>query len=344
LIENYKTKNEKIMKKPSVSPIIALTAALAVSQMTFVAVANEEAAKEAYKDGVALFDQRDFTGAAAKFRQAYDLKPAWKVLYNVGQSEAAAKRHGLALEAFETYLSEGGDEVPDARREEVMAEVERLRKMIGVVEITADKGAMILVDGVERGKAPLLGKIPVSAGVKHTAQAIVDGQQVAQRDFKVLGSDSISIDLTGPAEEPAAPVADAPPVEVAPSSEPPEPADEEGPSGLAVGGWVLVGVGGAMLVTGAITGGMALKLDDQLYQDCPDDHCPDTKAYQDDIDKLKTLSLVTDVMLFVGGAAAATGIVLLIVDATGDEEEGAPVALAPVFGPGLGGAAIQGRF
>lgn len=303
--------------------------------------ANEDAAKQAYVDGVRLFEQGDYTGAADAFRKAYALKPTWKVLYNVGQSEAAAKRNGLALEAFEAYLTKGGDDVPDARREEVLTEVERLRRMIGSVKIDAPKGATVHIDEVERGKAPILGRLPVSAGVMHTAWAELDGEQTAKRDFKVMGADSIHVKLEfeaagpviGATDTPAEPLAD----DVA--------ADDGGASPLAISGWVMVGVGGAMLVTGAITGAMALKLDKQLTDDCTEGHCPATTAYRNDIDKLATVSTLTDVMLFAGGAIAATGAVLLIVDAAGDRKSEQPTtALAPIVGPDFGGAAIQGRF
>lgn len=312
---------------------IAITALLLGSTS---ALADD--AKDAYDGALAAFKEGNYSEAADLFREANVLKPSWKLLYNIGQSEAAAKRHGLALEAFETYLAKGGDDVPDARREEVLSEVERLRKIVGKVEIKAPQGSEIFIDGVSRGTAPLLGKIPVSAGVKHAAWAVSDGEKLPEREFKVMGSDSISLDLSAEEEGPKEPELTEP-TPVAPT----QPVEEPG-SGLKVGGWVMVGVGGAMLVAGAVTGAMAKSLDDELYKDCTDNHCPSDR--QDDIDKLGTLSAVTDVMLFGGGAIAATGVILLIVDARKNKEsdEEGPVSVAPSFGPGFTGATIQGRF
>jgi len=306
--------------------------------------ADEDVAKQAYSTGLSHFEKGEYTAAADAFRQAYALKPTWKVLYNVGQAEAAAKRYGLALEAFEGYLAQGGDDVPSERREEVLAEVERLRKMVGAVEITAPDGALVFVDGVSRGTAPLLGKLPVSASVEHRAWVVIDGARSPERAFKVMGSDSISIALGTAAEGPARPPGDGD-VEVGEDDPPPkDPPPADGPSGLRTGGWVMVGVGGAMLIAGAVTGAMSLNLDEDLYDHCPDSHCADDR--EADIDKLGTLSAVTDVMLFAGGAIAATGAVLLIVDAAKNRESASdgPVAVAPAFGPGFGGATIRGRF
>jgi len=317
---------------------IAVVFAMALGLQSATALADE--AKDAYDKGVEAFNSSRYSEAADLFREANELKPSWKLLYNIGQSEAAAKRHGLALEAFETYLAKGGDDIPDSRREEVMAEVDRLRKMVGMVEIKAPEGAEVFVDGVSRGTAPLLGKLPVSAGVKHTTHAVLEGEKIKQREFKVMGSDTITVDLSPDKEGPAEPE----PGDADPESSPQPPPVEDGPSGLKTGGWVMVGVGGAMLIAGAVTGAMSLNLDDELYNDCPDNHCADDR--QKDIDKLGSLSAVTDVMLFGGGAIAATGVVLLIIDAkkNRESEQTDDVSVIPSAGPGFTGAVIQGRF
>ena len=314
-----------------------IRAASIVAALVFLCPAAPRAddAKDEYDRGVAAFTGERYEEAADAFRKAHELKPSWKLFFNIGQSEAAAKRPGLALEAFESYLAQGGDDVPEARREEVLVEVERLRKMVGMAEIQAPEGATVFVDGVERGEAPLLGKLPVAAGVKHTAWAVVNGSVLPQKAFKVTGGDTVTIDLDVKVEKE--------PAQVEPAPEPIDPVEsDDESSGTITIGWVGVGVGGALLIGGAITGGMALNLDSDLDNDCEDEHCLGDR--QSDIDKLNTLSLTTDILIVVGAAVAVTGIVLLIV---GHKKKGAdeePVALAPAFAPGFAGAVIQGRF
>ncbi len=308
-----------------------------VAALAFLCPAAPRAddAKVEYDKGVAAFTGERYKEAAQAFRKAHELKPSWKLFFNIGQSEAAAKRSGLALEAFESYLAQGGDDVPEARREEVLVEVERLRKMVGMAEIRAPEGAAVFVDGVDRGAAPLLGKLPVAAGIKHTAWAVIDGSTLPQKAFKVTGGDTVTVDLgakVGKGSEP-----------VDPDPEPIDPGEpDEGSSGMVKIGWVAVGVGGALLIGGAITGGMALNLDGDLDNDCEDEHCFGDR--QPDIDKLNTLSLTTDILIGVGAAAAVTGVVLLIVGHKKKGENEEPVALAPAFAPGFAGAVIQGRF
>ena len=317
-------------------------AILAIALAAGTGAAAEDAGTT-YKEGVAAFDAGRYAEAADLFRAAHAQKPSFKLLYNIGQSEAAAKRFGAALEAFERYLAEGGDEIAPDRRDEVLAEVERLRKMVGAVQIEAPDGAEVFLDGVRRGTAPLPGKIPVSAGVEHTAKAVRGEEATPERTFTVIGSDTITLELAFPSEEPE--LADPEPAPApAPAGGPPVPAGAGGSSGLKKGGWALVGVGGAMAIGGVVTGVLAFKKDEKLYAACEDDVCPDEQGYGDDIDSMKMLSAVTDVLLFVGGAAVVTGAVLLIVDRWRGSEADLPVTVSPVAGPGFGGAAISGRF
>ena len=72
-------------------------------------------ALKAFENAKVLFHELKYKEAADSFREAYKLKPNWKLLYNIGQSEAAGKRHGLALQAFESYLSQGGDDIEESR-------------------------------------------------------------------------------------------------------------------------------------------------------------------------------------------------------------------------------------
>jgi len=301
---------------------------------------SESEARAAFDEGKALFEQGKYTAAAAAFRRAYELKPNWKLLYNIGQSEAAAKRHGRALQSFEGYLSQGGDEVPMGRREEVLAEVARLRQMVGFVEIEAPDGAIVLVDDEERERTPLPGPLMIAAGVKHQVRIELGGEVLRDRPVRVSGGQTVKIDATA-ADEPD--TYDSEPI--APETAEPQPTAPEQPPAqgntLRSAGWVTLGLGAALLIGGGVTGGLALKQNDDLDGRC-DGGCP--PEFHEDNDRLKALAVTTDVLLGVGGAAAAAGIIMLIVSAGDESDKGGDVAVAPAGGPGFAGAAIQGRF
>jgi len=329
---------------------IALAGCLFLAAMAAEAQEDpKEEAKKAFAEGRALFEEGKHAEAAAEFRRAYRLAPNWKVLYNIGQCEALAKQHGLALESFETYLADGGDDVPEARRGEVLAEVERLRKMVGSIEVKAPDGAVVIVDGLERGRAPLPGPMMVAAGKSRLLMVKLGGKVLLERQIKVSGGQTITVEAKAAAAGDAAPAdqgEDEPDGQASqePGDDPDELTEQEGErDGKAVAGWVTLGVGGALLIGGAVTGSMALKLNKDLEEECPGGNCPEDQW--DNNDKMKALGVTTDVLIGVGAAAAATGIVLLIVSATGDESDGSgEVALVPAVGSGYAGACIQGRF
>jgi hypothetical protein len=328
---------------------LLLAALLAVAAQAR-ADAIEEQAKNAFNEGATLFTQGEFDGAAQAFRRAYALKPSWKLLYNIGQSEAAAKRHGPALEAFEKYLSLGGDEVPAARRDEVVAELERLRPVVGSLEIEAPDGALVVIDGVERGAAPLPGVVRVSAGVDHVVQIRLGAEVLANRTVSVGGRENLVVKVGASADAAEPPAAELPPPapEPAPApAEPAEPAPAAGASALAIAGWATLGVGAAAAIAGAITGGVALSRNKELDQECNDaDGCP-AAEHADALDGRDALATTSTVTFAVGIAAAAAGVVMLVVDRRRGPErpaEQAAVALAPIAAPGLGGVALQGRF
>jgi hypothetical protein len=112
-------------------------------------------------------------------------------------------------------------------------------------------------------------------------------------------------------------------------------------SGLDTWGWVAVGTGGALIVAGAITGGMALSINGDLEKHCPGGLCP--AEWLDDRDKRDTLALTTDVLIGVGAATVVAGVLILTVFDSGVEGH-ASVEVRPAVTPGFAGAAITGRF
>ncbi len=304
---------------------------------------DHTAAKAAFREGTALFHDGRFEEAALKFRKANTLNPNWKLLYNIGQSEASAKHHGLALQAFEEYLSEGGDDIGEPRRSELAEEISRLRGIVGEVSVKAPDGAVIFVNGRRRGTAPLPGSMPVPAGKLNTIKIEQDGEIILEREVRVGSGRSIKVDALASQTS-----------ELPPNDQHEEPASEEAfgvptdspkaPDKLKIGGWILVGVGGAVLVGSAVTGGMAMKLDGELEDACPNLDCAPNR--HDDVDKLRRLSVASDVMIGVGSAALAAGAAMVIVSMVRgkSESEKSNIAVTPVATPDWLGLIIRREF
>ncbi|MBN2343839.1 MAG: hypothetical protein JXX29_13485 [Deltaproteobacteria bacterium] len=171
--------------------LLALVSGVSVSAS---AMPNEKA-KQDYQDGIALFEKGEYKQAAEKFRAAYAEKASWKMFFNIGQAEAAAHRYGLALEAFETYMVDGGDDVPLDKKELVLAEIKRLRVLVGVLELQAPKGAELVIDETSRGTMPFQGLVRVSAG-KHLVTVKHQGEIIFQKEIRIAGGMTTTVEAT----------------------------------------------------------------------------------------------------------------------------------------------------
>lgn len=275
--------------------------------------ADTASAQKAFKEGAKLFENKEFAAAAKAFRTAYEEDPNWKVLYNLGQCEAASRRHGRAMEAFEKYLALGGDDISLERRNEVETELDRLRRMVGFIDISAPEGATILLDGEDRGAAPLAGRLMVAASVLHDLTVIHEGKELLQRKIQVSGMQSISVNIvaSGETETTTAKISEASDEEKKLSDVPAgtdTPAPEKKRRPLVPVGVALAATGGATLIAGIITGAVALKRNNDLSDDCKNG-CPD--SFHDDNDAAWNLGVASNILLAAGGGMAATGLVLL---------------------------------
>ena len=317
-----------------------------------------------FEEGVALFNQGEFLEAGNKFRQANQMKFNWKLLYNIAQCEAAAKRHGLALQTFEEYLSRGGDDVTIERQNEVREEIRRLREMVGFLKVEGPDGATVFVDDMEREQLPLVGLISIAAGVAHTVRVVQKNNTLLERRIRVPGQQTILISTndtqsTSDTAEPVSPVDD-------PSSNKKTPVAAESAtskSGVAANdakpsmtetplatdqasarrhrlrttGIVMSGVGAALLIAGGITGGVAMSKGKSLESDYGD-QVPYTA--RSEYNQMRSLADVSTAFIISGAVVAATGVVLLIV--SGKSETLATVR--PVIGNHLAGIGVGGKF
>ena len=77
------------------------------------AAAQTDEARTQFEQGIALYDEGKYDQAAIAFQRAFELKPSYKILYNIAQAQNQLGHYAAALEAFARYLAEGGDAVPD---------------------------------------------------------------------------------------------------------------------------------------------------------------------------------------------------------------------------------------
>lgn len=166
---------------------------------------DRQDARAKFNEGIKAFTEQQYDIAVGLFREAYGLSPTWKLLYNIGQCEAALKRYGLAIDAFEEYLAQGGDEVPEDKRTFILDELDKMRKMVGSLQIKAADNLEIWIDGIYRNTTPLRDPIIVTAGIQHTIILKRDGQEFHKIKRKVRGGMAATVDLDTPGGGPEKP-------------------------------------------------------------------------------------------------------------------------------------------
>ncbi len=101
-----------------------------------------------FNAGVNLIQDPDgprYEEAYREFKAAYAAAPSWKILGNLGIAAMKLERDGEAIDAFKTYLAEGGDQLDPEEKGQVERDLSTLES--GVVRLTLSSnppGALLL--------------------------------------------------------------------------------------------------------------------------------------------------------------------------------------------------------
>jgi hypothetical protein len=158
---------------------------------------TRELAQQLFLDGVEFFNEKRLKEAVIKFRAAYRVRPSWRLQYNIGQCEAGLKNYGRAIVAFEKYLGNGGDEVEVTRQDEVLRELDRLKRMVGKIVVDGPEGYAIWVDGEEAGLSPLVSGVVVTIGVVHevVVREVTSNEEVNRFAVTVIGGETLRLNI-----------------------------------------------------------------------------------------------------------------------------------------------------
>jgi tetratricopeptide (TPR) repeat protein len=295
----------------------------------------EDEARVQFDAGVALYEKGQFAQASIAFARAYELRPAYKILYLVGKCENEQGHFAASADAYTRYLAEAGNQIDQARQDEVRAEIKRLKAMVGVVAIeTNATGVTVFVDGRKAGKMPLAGPLFVDLG-EHEVQLKRGTTDVYREVVKVAGGQRVVVkaEVEGAAAEPVG--------EVAAPKEALKEAPKEKPKRIWT--WVAFGVGGAAAITSAITGGVFVSKSKDVKAQCDGNDCP--TSVKADADSTKTLGNATTALIVVAGVGIAAGVALYFLEPKWSKNESA-VEIAPVAAvtPDGGALGLVGRF
>jgi hypothetical protein len=328
----------KLVPSASLVAAVVLAAPLALAQGDDIA-----AAQGLFDEAKQLVAAGKLSDACPKFLASFKADPKPGVAMNLADCYEKTGRTASAwaryLEAASLAQRAGQGEREKYSREHA-ARIEPSLSRLSVVIVAAPPGLQVSRDGTPIDPGSFGTAVPVDPG-PHLIEAHAPGKKAWSKTVEVAtGASRVSVEI--PALEdglaagapgtrassvrPLAPVA--PPSIDAPASTFPR----------KTVGFALIGVGGAGIVVGAVTGGLALSKHSALEKACP--AASSCAGETSTISSFHTLGTVSDIGLFVGGAVAITGIVLVVT--APKAAASAQAGVTPVLGPGLTG--FVGRF
>jgi tetratricopeptide (TPR) repeat protein len=148
-----------------------------------------------FERGVELYNDGALDGAMIEFERAYELVSDYRVLYNIARVHVEQNHYVEGIQAYERYLKDGGSEIPEARRTQIEATLEKLRGRIANVWVQSNvAGAELFLNGKAIGTLPLSRPIPMNPG---TCELRLEkpGYQPARQTLKVAGGDTPRLTL-----------------------------------------------------------------------------------------------------------------------------------------------------
>ncbi len=274
-------------------------------------------AKQHFAAGVSFLQDPDgekVEEAYREFKTAYDLSGSPKILGNMGLCAMKLERDGEAIDAYARYLREVPDIDPDERAQ-IVRDLQTLTVGVARVTVQVNKPGVRIIDvripvrgeRVTNVYGPVEGKLTI--GMRpghHVITARLAGHEDSNWEIEAYagGKEEASLLLR---EKVVAP----PPGAVA-----------ERPANVAP--WIVMGVGGAMLAAGAVTGVVALGKTSDIERECPNDICPLGYDLEGSRSDARTFVRLTDALLVGGGVVAAGGFVWWLVSNRSDEKAEAP--------------------
>ncbi|HJL20016.1 MAG TPA: tetratricopeptide repeat protein [Sandaracinaceae bacterium LLY-WYZ-13_1] len=295
----------------------ALSAASTAATVALVLLATHPAhaqdPRELFTQGQAAYETGDYETAVESWQRAYGIDPRPLLQYNLAQAYERLGQLDRAVEAYRLYVDNtAGD---DPRAQNARARIASLEQRVGNTSVHVSggpEGAAVFIDGEDRGRLPHPDPFRVGPG-SHRIVVRADGYE-----------DFVSVVAVSAGQQAEVPVEMREGASGGAST-------SGGGGGISTIGIAIAAGGGAVMVAGAITGGLALSAAGDA---------PSSDGSQ--ADEARTLALVTDILIPVGAAVAVTGVILMFV--LGEDGGGDSASVTPVVGPDSAGVAATGRF
>ena len=178
-----------------VATVLLAAPASAQEKKVQASSASVEEARERFGKGVELYREGSLEAALAEFEKAAQLAPSYRLHYNIAQVQYELHNYVGAMRAYRRYLSQGGEQVTGDRRAKVEAEIAELEGRVAHLAVNTNvPGAVIAVDEVRVGMAPLNGAVLINPGVRRVS-ALKPGHLPATVTVTAAGGERIDVAL-----------------------------------------------------------------------------------------------------------------------------------------------------
>jgi hypothetical protein len=273
--------------------------------------ADKATARELAKEAQKALEAKDYGAAVDKFTRAEKLFHAPTLVLGRARAYVGLEKYVEAMESYNAVIREklpnGASDAFTQAKVDAAKEIEGLDAKIAWVTLTVNgpSSPEVSLDGTAVPEASL--------GVR---RALNPGDHELTGGGEGFGDGSVRFSVGAGEEKDVV-------LELEPSTAtvpPPPPGGDDGGNGLyTILGWTGVGVGGAGILVGAITGSLAWVKRNEVVSECDDEsRCPPEQT--DNIKSFQVMGNVSTVSFVVGGVFAAGGTLLLILAPSDDVE------------------------
>lgn len=230
-----------------------------------------------FQRGVELANQRDYTGAAKRFREALAIHAAPAVAYNLASALAELGEHAEAYDLVQTVLRDGTTpEALRARAERLDESLQRSVARLTVIVSSEQADVSIFVDGKPL-PAELVGASRSVAPGDHVVLAERAGTRISERKVRISAGTAALVDvsLVMTPREAAEAAAQTAPAPVVPARSPGPPHDDGDSNDRRRRRFWIIGAASAVAVGAGVTLAVLLaKPDERTEAPVPGDTMP----------------------------------------------------------------------
>lgn len=289
-----------------------LASIVLVLSLAVPSLASAQDARELFQQGSTAYENGDYPAAIEAWDAAYALDPRPLLQYNLAQAHERLNNLEAAVEAYQGFIEGAGADPRVAQARARMLSLQERLAATGILVRGGPEGAVLLVDGEDRGRLPRPDALRLSPG-SHRVVVQAEGFADFTSTVAVNAGQTLELDVEMGSGGSGA---------------------SRSSGGVSPVGIGVLAAGGALIVAGAVTGGLAVS-------------AAGSAEFNDDgdADSARSLALATDVLIPLGVVAAGTGVVLMFVlRDDGEDDASAAVQVLPLAGPEVGGLMVSGAF